>query len=126
MNEQIDHDEWKILYAAVRQVCAKYGKEDPYGAGDYWVVDDNWGGVSQKLVVTSPTFLTPKLVRELAECIVKTKLYGAQVLVALDFNLSGRDAAPMMGLIIDSQGATEEWDLKLIRELVGQHFYTDR
>ena len=125
MNESIGDEEWKVVYDAIREVCGRHGTEDPYGKGDYWVVDDNWGGVSQKLVVSSPKFLTPKLVAELADCIARTKLYGAQVLVALDFNLPGKKLPPMMGLMIDSQGATEHWDLESIRQQVGQDFYTN-
>lgn len=126
MNEVIDHDEWKILYDAVRSVCANHGAEDPYGKGDYWVVDDNWGGVSQKLVVSSPAFLTPRLVAELADCIARTQLYGAQIFVVLELNVPDGKLPPMMGLLIDSQGATEEWDLAQVRRQVGQSFYTDR
>ncbi|MES2280546.1 MAG: hypothetical protein V4542_03960 [Pseudomonadota bacterium] len=126
MNEAIDHAEWRTLYDAIRVVCAKHGTEDPYGKGDYWVVDDNWGGVSQKLVVSSPSFLTPKLVEELADCISDKKLYGAQILVALELKTADGRLAPMMGLLIDSQGATEEWDLASIRKQVGEDFYTDR
>ena len=126
MNEPIDHFEWKLLYDAVRAVCAKHGTEDPYGTGDYWVVDDDWGGVSQKLVVSSSNFLTPTLVAELADCIASLRLYGAQILVALELNVPSGKLPPMMGLMIDSQGATEEWDLVQIRELVGADFYTER
>lgn len=126
MNEAIDHNEWKLLYEAVRAVCAKHGTEDPYGKGDYWVVDDNWGGVSQKLVVSSPTFLTPTLVAQLADCIARTQLYGAQILVGLELNVPGGKLPLMMGLMIDSQGATEEWNLAQIRAQVGEDFYTDK
>lgn len=126
MNKDIDHEEWKILYDAIRETCARYGKEDPFGKADYWLVDDDWGGVSQKLVVSSPSFLTPKLVKELSECITKTELYGAQIFVILEFELSEGKLPPMMGLLIDSQGAIEEWDLPLIRQQVARDFYTDR
>ncbi len=126
MNKEIDRDEWKTLYDAVHAVCGKHGIEDPYGAGDYWLVDDNWGGVSQKLVVSSPTFLTPALVADLAACIENTQLYGAQILVALELNMPTGRLQPMMGLMIDSQGATEEWDLARLRAQIGKAFYTDR
>jgi hypothetical protein len=125
MNEKIDHDEWQILYDAVRSVCARYGKEDPFGKGDYWVIDDNWGGVTQKIAVNSSKFLSPKLVAELADCIAKTKLYGAQIVVALDLETPNEKLPPMMGLLIDSAGATEEWDLPAIRKKLGDDFYTN-
>ena len=126
MNEKIDHDEWKILYDAVREVCSRHGKEDPFGNGDYWVIDDDWGGVTQKIAVYSASFLSPKLVIELASCIEKTGLYGAQIVVALDLEIPDEKLQPMMGLSIDSAGATEEWDLQAIRQKVGSDFYTDR
>lgn len=122
MNKSVDQKEWEILYYALCAVCAKYGAEDPFGNADYWVVDDCWGGVAQKIVVSSPRFLTPQLVAEISNCIRDTGLLGVQVIVALDFNLPG-EKLPPMGMIIDSHGATEQWDLDLIRKRVGQDFY---
>ena len=124
MNKSIDQEEWEILYQAICTVCARHGKEDPYGNGDYWVVDDCWGGVTQKIVISSPRFLTPQLVTEISKCITETGLLGAQVIVALDLNLPGGKLPPM-GMIIDSHGAIEQWDLDLIRKRVGQDFYRE-
>lgn len=126
MSEKIDHDEWKVLYDAVRNVCEKHGNEDCYGNGDYWVVDDDWGGVSQKILVSSASFLTPKLVEELANCIAKTQLYGAQIFVVLELKTNSLKLPPTMGLVIDSGGAIEEWDLVSLRQQLGQDFFTDR
>jgi hypothetical protein len=124
MNRSIDQKEWEILYNALRTVCAKHGTEDPFGNGDYWIVDDNWGGVTQKLVVSSPRFLTPKLVTEITNCIASTGLLGAQVIVALDLNIRGDKLSPM-GLIIDAHSAIEEWDIDLIRKRVGPDFFRE-
>ncbi|MBQ5939014.1 MULTISPECIES: hypothetical protein [unclassified Massilia] len=122
MNKSIDQKEWEILYHALRAVCARHGKEDPFGNSDYWVVDDCWGGVTQKIVVTSPCFLTPELVDEISNCVRDTGLWGAQVVVSLDFNLPG-EKLPPMGLIVDAQGVIEQWDLDSIRKRVGGDFY---
>jgi hypothetical protein len=124
MNKSIDHEEWETLYQALGVVCARHGKEDPYGNGDYWVVDDCWGGVTQKVVVFSPRFLTPQLVAEISKCIGETGLLGAQVIVALDLNLPGGKLPPS-GVVVDSHGAIEQWDLDLIRKRVGQYFYRE-
>jgi hypothetical protein len=124
MSELTDQEEWELLYKALCAVCAAHGEENPYGNGDFWVVDDCWGGVTQKIVVSSPRFLTPQLVAEISECIIATGLLGAQVVVALDFNLPG-EKLPQMGMIVDSHGAIEQWDLELIRKRVGQDFYRE-
>ena len=122
MNEQIDHDEWQILNSAVNVICARHGKHDPFGHGDYFVSDNNWGGVTQTLLVNSVDFLTPKLVSELSNCIAVTQLFGAQIFVVLDI----KNLEPKVSLIIDSQGATEEWDLPEIRQYFDNSFYTNK
>lgn len=123
-NKASEQNEWDILYQALREVCAKYGVENPYGDGDYWIVDDNWGSATQKLIVFSPKFLKPALVAEISQCIAHTRLLGAQVIVALDFK-GTVEKLPPMGLIVDSCGATEQWDIDLIRRRVGEDFYTE-
>jgi hypothetical protein len=112
MSKKQPRDEWTILYNAVRDVCKKFGHEDPYGHGDYWVVDDNWGGVSQKIVVS-----------DLSEAIRKNNLLGAEIIVALDMDLP-KGKISNMGLIVDSKGAIEHWDLEKIREIAGPDFYS--
>lgn len=120
MNEEIDRKEWTLLNDAVRATCAKYGKEDSLGTKDFWISDDCRGGVSQKLVMTSPDSVRPKLISDLEDCISKNNLYGAQIMVILAF------IAPEMGLlIVDAKGATEEWNLAALRERYGKNFYTD-
>jgi hypothetical protein len=123
MSKKQPRDEWTILYNAVRDVCKKFGHEDPYGHGDYWVVDDNWGGVSQKIVVATPNFLKKKLVSDLSEAIRKNNLLGAEIIVALDMDLP-KGKISNMGLIVDSKGAIEHWDLEKIREIAGPDFYS--
>lgn len=124
MSKKYSQDEWTILYNAVSEVCKKFGKEDPYGHGDYWVVDDNWGGASQKIIVATPKFLKKKLVSELSEAIKKTNLLGAEIVIALDMDLP-RGKINNMGLIVDSQGVIEQWDIERIREIAGSDFYSE-
>ena len=125
-NIKTDRDEWLTLYNAVRAVCARHGIEDPFGDADFWVVDDNWGGVTQKIIVSSAKFLTPQLVRQLSQCIIDTQLQGAQIIVILEIRYRKSRLPKMMGLLIGSQGATEEWDIDLLRSKLGNEFYRDR
>ena len=125
MSESSYREEWKTHYAAVRRMCERYGKEDSSGGGDFWVSDDNWGGVTQRVIVHSTTFLRPKLVRELVEYLRSNEHYGVMIEVILDLNFEGQKLPSMMGLVIDMQSGTEHWDLPAIRQKVGSAFYTD-
>lgn len=42
--------EWEHLHKALGQTLSGYGKEDPAGGADYWLVEDNWGGLSRRSV----------------------------------------------------------------------------
>lgn len=117
---------WKTLYNAIFAICSKYGGSNAFGESDYWVVDDNWDGSSQKLVVFSPKFLTPRMVAELADCIKNALPYEASLVLTLDMCLpDGQLFHSPIGLTIDSRGVTEEWDLPLLRQRFGESFYTD-
>ena len=118
-------EEWKTHYAVVRRICGRYGNEDSSGDGDFWVSDDNWGGVTQRIIVHSSTFLKPKLVRELVEYLRSHEHYGVMIEVILDLKFDGQNLPPMMGLVIDMHNGTEHWDLLAIRQKVGGAFYTD-
>lgn len=54
--------EWEFLYAALGEVLRRFGVDDPYGDGDYWINDDNWGDHSCKVEVARAGFLTPELI----------------------------------------------------------------
>ncbi len=123
MNYPVDIEEWQRLYKAVRAVCSEHGKEDPFGGGDFWVVDDCWGGVSQKLIVTNPVFLTRELVSKLSGCIRRLGLLGAEIVVALE----GADKGVTdggSGLVVHSAGFEGYWDIAALRSKYGNSFFT--
>ncbi len=123
MNNPVDTEEWQRLYRAIRAVCSEYGREDPFGGGDFWVVDDCWGGVSQKLIVTNPSFLTRELVRKLSACISHLGLLGAEIVVALEGADEGA-ASGGAGLVVHSAGFEEYWDIAELRAKYGDSFFT--
>jgi hypothetical protein len=123
LNDPVDIEEWQRLYKAVRAVCSEHGKEDAFGGGDFWVVDDCWGGVSQKLIVTNPSFLTPELVKKLSACISRLGLLGAEIVVALEGAAKG-PAEVGSGLVVHSTGFEEYWDIAALRAKHGDSFFT--
>jgi hypothetical protein len=45
----IQESQWAQLYDALRQALDRFGKDDAFGKGDYWLMDENWGIYQQKL-----------------------------------------------------------------------------
>ena len=123
MNDPVDTEEWQRLYKAVRAVCSEHGREDPFGKGDFWVVDDCWGGVSKKLIVTNTSFLTRELVGKVSACIGHLGLLGAEIVVALEGTEKGA-ASGGAGLVVHSAGFEEYWDLAELRAKYGNSFFT--
>ena len=122
MDDLTDAEEWRRLYECVRAACLQYGTEDAFGHGDFWVVDDCWGGVGQKVVVTNPLFITRRLVAELSACIVRLGLLGAEIVVALETG-DGKTEDEAAGLVVHSAGFVEYWDLQALRAKYGNTFF---
>jgi hypothetical protein len=60
---QIQHSrEWEALHSALSAVLSHFGKEDPYGNGDYWIVENDYGHPSHMVCVSQLAFITPELV----------------------------------------------------------------
>lgn|SRR5215813_14048425 len=49
-------ERWVALYDRLRRLLAGFGKNDAFGEGDYWLVDDDWAGRHQKICITNPRF----------------------------------------------------------------------
>ena len=43
----------------------RFGKKDPFGDGDYWLVDDNWGRRAQQVEIQNLNFLQPEIIKAL-------------------------------------------------------------
>lgn len=91
MNEDQRSQEWSALYAALSDLLPRFGNEDPYGKGDYWLVDDDWGDVAHKICVARQALMTAKLVRT-----IQNQLLGMphwRVLIQVDEEVHGAPAS---------------------------------
>ena len=61
--EQVDI--WHGLYERVLKLLARYGIDDPIGAGDYWVVEDNYGWSRIIIGIHNLKMLSPEIVKSL-------------------------------------------------------------
>lgn len=86
--KQIQHDqEWQALYDALDAVLVKFGKEDVYGEGDYWIVDDSYGDPCHKVCISRLGFVTPDLVSAIQRALQATPHW--KVLLQIDETLDG-------------------------------------
>jgi hypothetical protein len=51
-------EEWQKLLEELTAELGCVGKNDAFGDGDYWIVDDDWGGHHQKICITRPSFFS--------------------------------------------------------------------
>ena len=49
-------ERWEALYDALLDVLSSLGTNHPDGEGDFWIVDDDWGGNLHKVCITEPDF----------------------------------------------------------------------
>lgn len=129
MSRETEAQEWRTLNTAVNSVCAKFGKASSNrGRQDYWVSDDQWGGVTQRVHIYNPRMLTRTLMTELARSIRQAKLLGAQIEVLVDFTANGAASHDFLkGMLIVHAGGCDEVmiDIQALRNHFGPWFYTN-
>ena len=102
---------WSILYDRITKLLQQFGTENPFGEGDYWVLDDNWGPLQHKICVFNLKMLKPNIVYALQSLLSDFPDWG--IVIAVD--IPGKEKRwPPMGLTL---GAHE-----IIDELQRQYF----
>jgi hypothetical protein len=88
---------WGDLYRKIVVLLRRYGKEEPTGDGDYWVVDDNYGWRRHTVNIFNLKMLNPTVVAALRDLL--TDLPDWAIVLALD--IPGKeDVWPPMGVTI--------------------------
>ena len=64
--------EWEALIRALDAVLIQFGKEDAYGEGDYWILDDDYEGPSLKVYISRLGFVTAELVSAIQQALQAT------------------------------------------------------
>lgn len=89
--------QWGELYDALASVLMPLGKDDGFGKGDFWLMDENWGIYQQKLDLQNLDLLKPDVVRRLQGVLVAYPDWD--IVVSVDVPAHEHDWPPM-GLII--------------------------
>lgn len=101
MSQVADRNElWSCLYRQIRSVMIEYGKEDPCGDGDFWVVDDDYGWRRHTVCIFNLYFFSPSIVSELQKLLADVPDWT--IALVLDVPQSGHEW-PFMGVTIRSQ-----------------------
>ena len=116
----IKQSEWRRLYARLRPLLTKHGKESPYGDGDFWLVDDDWGGELHKICVSNIRFLSRDVVKEIQN-LLKTEFPSWGVMCQLEIT-NAKLRVPPEGIVIYGDRVEEAWDPSMLRNVLGDAF----
>jgi hypothetical protein len=94
MEEVERQTQWIELNAALENVMKSFGKSDPMGNGDYWILDDDWGGPWQKICIFNLKLLKSGLLEKIHD-LVKQRFPQWDVAIALEY----KNGLDMTGLV---------------------------
>ena len=119
-SEATRRHEWEALNAELVAVLAPFGHENPYGDGDFWVVDDDWGGYQHKICVSKLPFLTREVAEAVQRAIAK---YTSpwEVVIALDYSDPSRPSDGE-GILVRKSSIEQHWDAVRLSEKYGAQF----
>jgi hypothetical protein len=114
-------DEWKNSYRDILAILQKHGKNDAFGEGDLWLLDDNLGGGLHKIYIFNISVVTRELVRKLMELLGERYL-GWHIMMILDLKSPTNEEIPPEGLIVYGSFIEEFWDKGRLARLFGERF----
>jgi hypothetical protein len=110
---------WKSCYLAIQQVLAKRGVESPFGQGDYWLVDEDYGGFDQKICVFRAGFLSRKVISEIQDVLAK-EFPTWRVFIVLEIPVLLEREHEEGGIIIYAERVEEHWNRQEIETALGE------
>ena len=114
-NEARRAAEWQVLHDKITEVLDRFGKKDPFGRGDYLLVDDDWGGYRQKLEVQNLNLLQPHIIKLLQALLAAYPDW--EIMFRVDV-VGKENEWPAMGLIIHEDEVIDD----LHREYLPEEF----
>ncbi len=113
------HLEWRRLYSELEKICSAEGISSPVGEGDYWIVDDDWGGYDHKVCVFKLAFLSRKLALDVRRLLANRHPKWS---VLFQLELPEDPDVPPEGLRITSEDIKEYWNADILRAKYGSKF----
>jgi hypothetical protein len=94
--------EWSALYGELSSFLSKRGQSSPYGEGEYWLLDDDYGNGEHLLYLYREDFLSAEIVCEIRK--ILTRFPQWKVVVSMDVIAWDKNKVPPMGLVISHDG----------------------
>ena len=112
--------EVQALYEALEKLLAAQGVSNPFGEGDYWVVDDGWVKHSHKVCIFRMDFLSPDLVAELQKLLQKD-FPACVIWFQIEVAEPGVEV-PFEGMRVYADHTEQDWDRDLLRSIFKDRF----
>lgn len=75
---------WEAAYEALLVLMSRWGQDLSAGRpSDYFVIDDDWGGMSQKVEIVNPNLPMPEIIKAI-QSLLASKFTRWDVIVVFD------------------------------------------
>ncbi|MBN9048261.1 MAG: hypothetical protein J0H78_02295 [Rhizobiales bacterium] len=88
---------WSDLYHGAQKILHRRGRENAFGRGDYWILEDNYGPLQHKIYINNLRMIDPGIVHALQKLL--TPYPDWSWVIAIDLSTAGK-SWPEMGLIV--------------------------
>jgi hypothetical protein len=107
-SESVREQEWKSLYARLALALSTHGRSDPFGDGDFFLIDDDYGSYQHKVECTSAAFFRSRALADTQELLSQYDRPW-QVVFVLTRGAGGPAACTVTrGGIVDGANLSEE------------------
>jgi hypothetical protein len=97
--------EWDALHGLIGELLRPLGIENAFRKGDYWLLDENWGGHRHEIEIQNLNFLRPHVVQALRSLLQSYPDWEIWMRV----DVPGKEREwPGMGLIVHKDGILDE------------------
>ena len=105
--ETARRQEWKRLYENLKQILSTHGRNDPFGDGDYFLIDDDYGTYQHKIECSKESFFRSAALLDTKELLCHYE--GPwQVIFVLARSAGGPAACTVTRAYMTPQAASDE------------------
>lgn len=110
---------WTECYQTLHRELMKLGTESPFGDGDFWLVDEDYGAFDQKICVFQAAFLNKVLIRSIQSVLVRD-FQNWRVFIVLEIRRLLEVPHEEGGLIVTATKVEEHWEKSEIERILGE------
>lgn len=105
--------EWQPLHDMITETLDRFGRKDPVGKGDYWLLDENWGWFVQQLEFQNLNLFRPEIVKCLQGLLAEFPDWEITIRVSVPA-MEGK--WPGMGLVVSCDKIVDELQRQYLPE----------